>query len=686
MLFSLSWLRSLCPVREDGGAIAAALTARGLTVDAVEPAGEDVVLDVDVPANRPDCLGHLGLAREISAAFGVELTAAYEPPPGAGRPSDSAVRVEIEEPELCRRFTARVVRGVRVGPSPGWLVERIEACGLRSIDNVVDVSNLVMLETGNPIHFYDLERIAGGTIRVRRGRPAETLVTLDGIERVLDAETLVIADRDRAIGLAGVMGGAATEIGSETRDVLIEAAWFLPAVVRPTARRLGLRTDASHRFERGVDVQGTVRAQSLAARLLVELAGGAPAPGLIDVYPGPVAPRAVTLRGSSVDRSLGCVTEPRQVEQALAAQRLAASPLDGARWSVEIPSWRVDLEREADLVEEVARHLGYDRIPSSTAGLPAVTAGNDREPAARRVRELLALGGLHEAHGYAMIGAGEDDPFVPPSSAPALRLSNPLAEGMSCLRRSLLPGLLRAIDLNVRRGVRDVRLFEVGHVFHARPDAAFPHEEQRVALAWCGAGETRNWSAPPREVDLLDVAGVVEHVLEVLAREARLARRPHELPAFQPGLAVRWETEEGEHAAWAGALHPREVLARELESRVFVAEIALPVLERHRSGPPRYVPLPRQTEVTRDLSVVLEGELSYARILETLERVSAPAPVRFEAVDRYAGPPLAPGQVSLTVRVSLSPAERALTEDEIERYRRGLIEALRDGLRVGIRE
>jgi phenylalanyl-tRNA synthetase beta chain len=257
---------------------------------------------------------------------------------------------------------------------------------------------------------------------------------------------------------------------------------------------------------------------------------------------------------------------------------------------------------------------------------------------------------------------------------------------MSCLRRSLLPGLLRAIDLNVRRGVRDVRLFEVGHVFHARADAAFPHEEQRVALAWCGAGETRNWSAPPREVDLLDVAGVVEHVLEVLAREARLARRPHELPAFQPGLAVRWETEEGEHAAWAGALHPREVLARELESRVFVAEIALPVLERHRSGPPRYVPLPRQTEVTRDLSVVLEGELSYARILETLERVSAPAPVRFEAVDRYAGPPLGPGQVSLTVRISLSPAERALTEDEIERYRRGLIEALRDGLRVGIRE
>jgi phenylalanyl-tRNA synthetase beta chain len=268
MLVSLTWLRALCSVTESVEEVAEALTSRGLTVDAVSPAGDDHVLDIDIPANRPDCLGHLGLARELSAAFGVPLAERAAPPRGTGPEVGSSVTVAIDDPDLCWRYTARLVRDVAIGPSPDWVARRLEACGLRSINNVVDASNLVMLESGNPIHFFDLERIGEATVRIRRAAPGETLTTLDGIERALEPEMLVIADAVRPIAVAGVMGGADSEIGISTRDVLIEAAHFLRGSVRSTSRRLGLKTDASHRFERGVDPEGATLAQDLAVSLL----------------------------------------------------------------------------------------------------------------------------------------------------------------------------------------------------------------------------------------------------------------------------------------------------------------------------------------------------------------------------------------------------------------------------------
>lgn len=465
MQFSLAWLRELCPTDASVERIATELTSRGLTADSVEPLGDDHVLDLDIPANRPDCLGHRGVARELAAALRCATTPQHPAPEGQGSATADGFQVEVQAPEACLRFTARIVRGVQVGPSPTSVVKRLEACGLRSINNVVDASNLVMLEVGNPIHFFDLHKIADGTIHVRAARAGDKLTTLDEIERELTPETLLIADPRQPLALAGIMGGADSEIDDDTRDVLIEAACFAPRPLRATARRLGMATDASHRFERGVDPEGVVAAQALAARLLMELAEGRPDRGMIDLYPGRQEAPSLTLRLGQLERLLGYRPEPDEATAALAALGLDPKITGDGLREIRVPTWRVDLEREADIVEEVARHLGYDRIPVLVTDMNAEGAADSAPNLEERARDALAEAGFHESSGYAMLAAGEDEPFLEPSPTPPLSLSNPINETMEVLRRSLLPALIKAADLNLRRGVKDVRLFEVERVF-----------------------------------------------------------------------------------------------------------------------------------------------------------------------------------------------------------------------------
>jgi phenylalanyl-tRNA synthetase beta chain len=682
MLASFSWLRALCPVPDDVRRAAEALTSRGLTVDAVEPAGEDYALDIDVPANRPDCLGHLGLARELSAAFGIPLVESA----GAAE-SDSSpngTRVTIESPDLCSRYSAGLVRNINIGPSPKWVVKRLETCGLRSISNVVDASNLVMLELGNPIHFFDLALLQGDEIRIRRAEAKEKLVTLDGEERRLDEQMLVIADTKRAIALAGVIGGADTEINSGTRDVLIEAARFHPGSVRSTSRRLGLQTDASYRFERGVDPEGVLAAQQLAARLLVELAGGEIAPGIVDSYPAPAEPKKLTLRLGQLGRLLGYQPDADQAEGALAALQLSPRRVDEERLEVSPPSWRMDLEREADLVEEVARHVGYDGIPAAAGGLPFITAAAADDPLEEQARDLLSHAGFHEALGYAMIAEGEDERCIPSSAPPALRLTNPIAEWLACLRRSILPGLLRAVDLNHRRGVRDVRLFEIGHVFLPDASQLFPKEPSRVGLAWSGQSLPPHWALPRREADPFDLMGLVELLLGRLRPEARFQRRRSSIPAYHPGRASAWTSAgSDDEIAWCGPLHPD--LQQAYAHPVQIAEIDLDSLAGIERTIPQFRPLPRLTAISRDLSLIMTPGSSYAAILEAMRSVPAPAEVEIQAVDSYSGPPLSDGEYSLTVRFILQPAKKTLKEKDIEHYRQDLIKALKQKLDMKIR-
>lgn len=679
MLVSCAWLHELCPVTAEPRLLAEALTARGITVDAVLAAGDDVVLDLDVAANRPDCLGHLGVARELSARFGVALAARPLPPEGEGSALDALVAVEDEA--RCPRFTASLVRGVRVGPSPASVVARLQACGLRSVNNAVDVSNLVMLELGQPVHFYDASTLAERRLVVRAARPGETLVTLDGIERRLDPQVLVIADARAPVGLAGILGGSGTGITEGTTEVLIEAASFDPSTVRRTARRLGIASDAAYRFERGVDPNAVHPAQDLALRLLVELCGGTAAPGRIEIGSAPPEER-LRLRQARAARLLGLDPGPAPMEEALTALALRPAPTaDG--FEVTVPSWRKDLLREVDLIEEIARHLGYDRIPERRPNRISPRAGRGEPPLEERVRDLLAHAGFHETLSYAMV-AEEDDAAMAEGPSPAvLRLRNPMSETQAVLRRSLLPGLLRAADANLRRGVKDVRLFEVGHVF--APGAPGIAEASRAGLAWAGAAEARHWSRKAQEVGFHDVAGGVESVLGALRPGLEATRRPAALPGLHPGQTVEWIGPEGRPVARAGRVHPDLAHALDLETPIYVGEVELSALAGLAPLPVRAAGVPRVAPVSRDLSLVLPLDRPWTEIASLLGSVPAPAPAAFEVVDRYLGPPLPEDRISLTVRVILQPFERSLQEAEIEGFRQALVEILQARLGVALR-
>jgi phenylalanyl-tRNA synthetase beta chain len=681
MYASFNWLRELCAIEASAADAAAALTRRGLTVDSISQIGDDTQFEIDIPANRPDCLGHRGLARELAAAFGLSLQSSAAAPEAAGPELQSSIAVEIKATDLCGRFTARIVRGVKIQASPAHVAKRLEVCGLRSINNVVDASNLVMLETGNPIHFFDLPKITGERIVVRRAEAGEKLTTLDGQDRELDEQMLVIADGQRAVALAGVMGGSETEIGSTTRDVLIESAWFSPNSIRRTARRTGLSTDASHRFERGVDPEGVCEAQALAVRLLGEIAGGNADPGWIDVHPAAAQAPRMTLRPSELTRLLGYSPAENETHAALGA--LGLEPQDAADGALEVtvPTWRVDLNREVDLVEEVARHLGYDRVPTSVSGIPTVPTGAQRADRGEVARDVLARCGFHEAYGYAMIGSGEDDRFVEPELRAPTGLTHPIVETMAVLRRSIVPGLLRALDLNRRRGARDVRLFEVGRVFHPSGDG-FPAEPLRVGIVGSGHARPPHWSEPGRDLEWFDFAGLVESVLRALAPGLNHERAAGAMAAHHPGLSAHWSL-EGTDVAWAGALHPD--LCEPGAQATWLAEIDLDRLPQAQDAVASYRPLPNLGAVERDIAVVLPSDRTWREVLDSLCSLPSPVAVNIEAVDRYQGKPLAPGDAAITVRIRLQPDRTSLTDEIIEAYRQSLVDQLRGPLGLEIR-
>lgn len=675
MLASLQWLRERAPVETDGARVAEILTARGLTVDSVDPNGPggDTVIEIDVPANRPDCLGHVGIARELAAATGVGLVLPECPD---GLPEVDGYRVTIEAPELCGRFALRRVRGVRVGPSPPEVVERLEACGLRSVNNVVDISNLVMLDVGQPVHFYDAAKLRGGAIGVRAARGGERVTTLDGVEREAPAGAPLIVDAEGVIGLGGIMGGVSTEISEATTEVLVEAAWFRPGPIRRTARRTGLHTDASHRFERGCDPEAPTRAQALAAEWLARWADGTADAAMTDVAVDLPQAASLDVRAARVETLLGYRPDDAEIAGALTALELAPEPAGDGVFRVRIPSWRVDLEREADLVEEVARHLGYDRIPTTfpaASGTPVIGSTHEFEESAR---STLATLGFHEAFNYAMIPAGADAPFVDADAVAALPIENPISAELAVLRRSLVPGLLASVDRNLRRGTRDVRLFEVGRVFFARRDE-LPEERFLAGFAWVGAASEPHWSGETRLVDLYDVAGVVEATLTALRPGVAFAGGDaSRVGGLHPAYGMAWTAPDGTPVARAAALHPDVRDRMDLGAEVWLAEIDLDRTRAVPAATPSHRALPKVPGVVRDLSIVLDAGASYADVERALRSVDSPAPVRFVVADRYAGKGLGDGRVGLTIRVILQPLDETLTEDRVEAYRLELVQAV----------
>ncbi|MDR7483906.1 MAG: phenylalanine--tRNA ligase subunit beta [Armatimonadota bacterium] len=667
MRVPLAWLREFVDVEESPEALAEHLPMLGLGVEGMETVGGDVVLDLEVASNRPDLLSLIGIAHELAAWRNREVRLPADGVAEVDPPAASVTAVEIEDATLCPRYVAHVITGVRVQPSPPHIAARLEAAGIRPINNVVDATNYVMLEWGQPLHAFDMDTLAGHRIVVRLAVAGETLVTLDGVRRALDPEALVIADTRRPVALAGIMGGVDTEIGSGTHRVLLEAASFAPASVRRTGRRLGLRTEASARFERGVDPEGVMRAARRAARLIAELSGGQVLRGAVDAYPAPAARPVITLRLARIERLLGVAVPADEVVAILGRLGLEVRR-EGAVVRAAPPVGRRDLEREEDLIEEVARHVGYDRIPEA---MPVERMQQGRRPAGLEaeaaVRDLLVRCGLTEALTVSLVTARLLDRFDFDPDDPwrqAVPLVNPLTADHTHLRPCLLPGLLEAARVNVSRRREAVHLFEIGRVF--RLDPRGPQERKSLAVVMRGRWMEGAWDQPPQhqEVTLFHLKGI----LETLVRELRAGTLSVEAGGprwLHPGRSGRLSL-DGQMLGLLGELHP-EVAARfDLPGRTFVSELDLAGLLDRAVLQPRFLGLPRFPAVRRDVAVVAPLDLPHAVVCAALRDAAGPLLESVELFDAYAGPPLAPGQRNLAYTLTFRAPDRTLTGEEVD--------------------
>jgi phenylalanyl-tRNA synthetase beta chain len=674
--YSLQWLREHLGGDMPASEMAERLTAAGMNVELQERSGDDVVWDVDVTANRPDAMNHRGLAREGAAAGCGTLKPLSVKVPEGGTQIGKLARLTVEDAAGCPRYCARVVQGVKVAPSPAWLVTRLERCGIRSINNVVDATNYVLLDVGHPLHAFDLAFLAGSEIRVRRASTGEGIVTLDGIERRLTTEDLVIADAKRAVAIAGVMGAANSEIDPATRDVLIESAYFDPVSVRRTARRLGLSTEASQRFERGADRAMARTAVDLAAELIARLAGGEVAGGVLDSAPELPSPRTITFSLARLAAFAGCDIPHDFAVSVLAALELAPQGV-GGDITCTVPSHRVDLELAEDLYEEVLRHYGYGSIPSVLPAFPVKPGKRlGSWPLTERARDALVAAGAAEALTYSF--TSEELERVTATSPLAERgevvtLENPLSARLAVMRRSLLAGLVEAAGGNLRRGAERVLLGEVGRVFFVRGTEVI--EEERLALAL--AGEVGGWD-DSRPADFLDLKGAAEIVLAELGVDDT-SWKPGTSPLLAPGEGAEVLV-AGKIIAVVGRLGVAASEVFDLPAPLWVMELDLAAVAAERV--PSFRALPRFPAVTADLTIRHKISLGYAELLTAVRNAG---PEWLEAVSpvvRYRGEGVAPDEVKTTLRLVYRNAERSLTQDEVNAAHFALMDTLARKLAV----
>ncbi|HXX29269.1 MAG TPA: phenylalanine--tRNA ligase subunit beta [Myxococcaceae bacterium] len=645
---------------------------------------DDAVLEVNVTPNRGDALSHLGVAREVAVLTGQALRRA----PVALRESTVGVgegaRVRIEDPAGCRRFAGRVVEGVRIGASPEWLVRRLRACGVRSINNVVDVTNYVMLELGQPLHAFDLDRLAGAELVVRRARPGERLTTLDGKDRPLFAEDLLVCDRDHPHALAGTFGGAQAEVSDATTRVLLEGANWDPVTVRRMARRHQLHTEASHRFERGVDIEAAPAGVDRAAALLTELAGGSVRRGRIDVYPAPRAATVVVLGAGAVARQLGAVVDDAEAERILGALGFEPESRGQGSTSWRVPSWRPDVTLPEDLVEEVARIRGFDTIPAT---LPALTESLRPEPAEvdveRRVRAALAGAGFDEVLNYSFV-----DPALLPlvtvrplqalgAPVEAVELKNPLSPQQSVMRTSLHASLLPNLAHNLRQGQESVRMYELGRVYFRDADGGqglrpVAREPMQVGGLLWGRRLPRGWTSGDARNDFYDAKGAVETLLAALGAPAPVAR-PARMAPYHPRASATLSIGDT-LLGTVGELHPRVTRALDLPEGVFLFELSLEALAQVAVIVPRLRPLNRFPAVLRDLAVVVLESTPAEEVRRVVAEVGAPLVEEVVIFDVYTGKPLPPGRKNLAFALRYRAADRTLRDEEVQAAHARIVE------------
>ncbi|MEX0716838.1 MAG: phenylalanine--tRNA ligase subunit beta [Planctomycetaceae bacterium] len=670
-----NWLAEYLDLRDVGVAEAAErLTMAGLNLEEVLETPGGPVIDLEVTSNRPDCLGHVGIARELGVLFRRESKLPAAAPTVGDEKTAAVTSVEIECTDLCPRYVARVIRGVRVGPSPDWLRSRLEAIGVASINNVVDATNYVLMECGQPLHAFDFDKLAERRIVVRRARPGEKIVAIDQREYPLPAEACVIADAERPVAIGGVMGGLDTEIGERTANVLLEAAQFAPLSVRNTARKLNLHSPSSYRFERGIDAAQLDWASRRCCELILELAGGE----LLSepAFAGEAVAEQggeITLRFAQLARILGIDVPAEtaiEILERLGLRRTGSSSSESAAFVA--PTWRRDLSREADLIEEVARIHGYDRIPDDVPVPLQLGAKTHRDRVTDRVRETLAALGFFEAVTLSFVSAKQAGRFTPPGVRAAVAVEHSSRREENVLRPSLVPSLLEARRANERHGTADARLFEIAKTYLAADPRRSEREVEPGRIAFVSGQEFR------------ELKGVAETLARRANPAAIVTTRPADMPQFAPGRGAEVLL-DGEHWGWLGELDRAVTDELDLKDAVSAAELDLATLEERADLAPPYRPLPQFPAITRDLNLLLDEATTW-REVEEIVRDSAGELLESSAfAGQYRGKQIPADKKSYVLALTFRSANRTLTADEVDRAQAAVVEACAARLAAALR-
>ena len=696
-----NWLKDFVAVNVPPQELASRLALSGTNIGGVENGSHGAVIEAEVSSNRPDCLGHYGIAREVAAICKLPLKHVLPKLAESSAKASDAVKVEIQVPDLCGRFTARVIRNVKIQPSPQWLKDRLEASGVASISNVVDVSNYVMLELGHPLHTFDYDKVRDHKILVRRAKNAEKMKTLDGVEREFDPSICMISDGDgsRPIGIGGIMGGAETEISFSTKNVLIECAWFEPVAVRRAARSLKLHTEASTRFGRGADPEMAEMASRRAAELILQLAGGELLSGVVDVYPGKRAAKKIRVTRAEILRVMGADVPDKEIEASLGALGFAPVRVDENRgavgsllatWECTQPSWRAEVEREIDLIEEIARIYGLDKFPPR---LPAARQGAARLPyyeAESRLRERLIGLGYREILTIPHVAEERDALFRPDGVTPA-RLANPLSEEASVLRSTGVVTLAGALEWNLNHDQRNARLFEIGRQY--RLNGSESVETRVLTIGATGEAREKGLYDAAREFSFADLKGDLDSVGELCGgfRWAdggpgwmHSARRA----SIHLNSVISSEARNPSLVGAAGQLARRVAEKLKLRHDVFLAEVLLDPLYaamQEAKAARRYEPLPRFPSVERDFSLLLADGTTFADVIKSIQSLGISEIASIEAADLFRGKNVPAGKYSLLVRVTFQSHRATLTDAQTSDFSGRIIAALKKSLGADLR-
>jgi len=648
---------------------------------------KDVMYEIGLTPNRPDCLSVVGVAREVSAMTGKPLRLPDPDLHEAGVQAPDKTSVVIEDADFCPRYAARLIEGVKIGPSPDWMVRRLETIGMRSINNVVDITNFVMMELGQPLHAFDFNLLRENRIVVRRAGQGDKFTTLDGQERTLEASDLVICDGVGPVALAGVMGGLDSEVQDDTKDILLESAYFNPVAIRRTSKRLGLHTESSHRFERGTDVDMVPLALDRAAAMIAELADGTVAPGAVDVYPEQLARRIVTITASRTSEVLGLELGIGDISDKLAAIGLKCEPGDGALM-VEIPNFRPDLEREIDLIEEVARLVGYDQIPVT---MPVSSLTCQQLPAhlslERKVRDQMTSLGYSEIINYSFfnpecldrIGLSDNDP-----RRQNVRILNPLAEDQGVMRTTLVPSLLETAARNLAYRSEDLALFELRPVFRSSDGADLPQESLRLTAILCGRREPLGWAQSDAKVDFFDMKGAIEDLLCSLRITGLTWDKQSDEAYYHPGKSSALYCGD-RLLGTLGELHPEVLYEFDLGQSAIICDLDVEALFEIGSGKIQFQPMSRYPDVQRDSAFLVDIEISAQQVLTVLGRVKIKDLEKIELFDVYSGEGIPEGKKSLAIRASYRALDRTLTDELIQNLHGKLVKAMEKELSAELR-